>query len=207
MITLPRNPLKPGERPDPATRSRRRFARRQWLRRWLVWRYVIASFLLVALVVGVDLAGLHQLVPHRPAGEGGGRVAAQRAADPRGRPGARPAPTSSSSTSGDPVPGRRPGARTPGRRLARLAARRPDQGHRAHARRRGRDRRPLPRHGRRRRLFRDYPRPPVGMPRVCRPPTRAAPRSPRPPGSSRRCPPAWPRGSTMSRWPASTRSR
>ena len=53
MITLPRNPLKPGERPDPATRSRRRFARRQWLRRWLVWRYVIASFLLVALVVGV----------------------------------------------------------------------------------------------------------------------------------------------------------
>ena len=52
MITLPRNPLKPGERPDPATKSRRRFARRQWLRRWLVWRYVIASVLLVALVVG-----------------------------------------------------------------------------------------------------------------------------------------------------------
>ena len=26
--------------------------RRQWLRRWLVWRYVIASVLLVALVVG-----------------------------------------------------------------------------------------------------------------------------------------------------------
>ena len=52
MITLPRNPLKRGERPDPATRSRRRFARRQWLRRWLVWRYVIASVLLVALVAG-----------------------------------------------------------------------------------------------------------------------------------------------------------
>ncbi|MGA8245599.1 MAG: FtsQ-type POTRA domain-containing protein, partial [Nocardioides sp.] len=31
---------------------RRRFARRQWLRRWLVWRYVIASVLLVALVSG-----------------------------------------------------------------------------------------------------------------------------------------------------------
>ena len=56
MITLPRNPLKPGERPDPATRSRRRFARRQWLRRWLVWRYVIGSVLLVVLsVVGVWL--------------------------------------------------------------------------------------------------------------------------------------------------------
>jgi cell division protein FtsQ len=50
MITLPRNPLERSERPDPATRSRRRFARRQWLRRWLVWRYVIASVLLVALV-------------------------------------------------------------------------------------------------------------------------------------------------------------
>jgi cell division protein FtsQ len=52
MITLPRNPLKGSSRPDPATRSRRRFARRQWLRRWLVWRYVIASVLLVAVVVG-----------------------------------------------------------------------------------------------------------------------------------------------------------
>src|SRR3954452_21703538 len=52
MITLPRNPLERSERPDPATRSRRRFARRQWLRRWLVWRYVIASVLLVGLVGG-----------------------------------------------------------------------------------------------------------------------------------------------------------
>lgn len=52
MITLPRNPLRGGERPDPAAKSRRRFARRQWLRRWLVWRYVIASVLLVALVAG-----------------------------------------------------------------------------------------------------------------------------------------------------------
>lgn len=51
MITLPRNPLKGTGRPDAATASRRRFARRQWLRRWLVWRYVIASVLLVALVV------------------------------------------------------------------------------------------------------------------------------------------------------------
>ena len=52
MITLPRNPLKGSGRPDPAAASRRRFARRQWLRRWLVWRYVIASVLLVALVAG-----------------------------------------------------------------------------------------------------------------------------------------------------------
>lgn len=57
MITLPRNPLKGTEPRDPATtsdtRSRRRFVRRQWLRRWLVWRYVIGSVLLVALVAGV----------------------------------------------------------------------------------------------------------------------------------------------------------
>jgi cell division protein FtsQ len=52
VITLPRNPLKGGDRPDPADRSRRRFARRQWLRRWLVWRYVIASVLLVLLTAG-----------------------------------------------------------------------------------------------------------------------------------------------------------
>ena len=52
MITLPRNPLKGTGRPDPAVASRRRFARRQWLRRWLVWRYVIASVLLVGLVIG-----------------------------------------------------------------------------------------------------------------------------------------------------------
>jgi cell division protein FtsQ len=53
VITLPRSPLRVSDRaPDPAARSRRRFTRRQWLRRWLVWRYVIASVLLVALVVG-----------------------------------------------------------------------------------------------------------------------------------------------------------
>ena len=52
MITLPRNPLKGTGRPDPASASRRRFARRQWLRRWLVWRYVIGSVLLVASAAG-----------------------------------------------------------------------------------------------------------------------------------------------------------
>jgi cell division protein FtsQ len=51
VITLQHNPLKGDPRaPDAAARSRRRFARRQWLRRWLVWRYVIASVLLVVLV-------------------------------------------------------------------------------------------------------------------------------------------------------------
>ena len=33
-----------------AMRSRKRFARRQWRRRWLVWRYVVALVLLVALL-------------------------------------------------------------------------------------------------------------------------------------------------------------
>lgn len=52
LITLPRNPLKGSSVRDPENRSRRRFARRQWLRRWLVWRYVIASVLLVVVTVG-----------------------------------------------------------------------------------------------------------------------------------------------------------
>ena len=50
-----RRPADPGTAPavDPATvRSRRRFTRRQWARRWLAWRYVVAALLLVALVVG-----------------------------------------------------------------------------------------------------------------------------------------------------------
>jgi cell division protein FtsQ len=51
LTTLPRNPLKGSGRRDPEVRSRRRFARRQWLRRWLVWRYVIGSVLLVVLTV------------------------------------------------------------------------------------------------------------------------------------------------------------
>ncbi len=43
-------------RTDPAERtalrSRQRFARRQWRRRWLAWRYVVAGLLVVVLVVG-----------------------------------------------------------------------------------------------------------------------------------------------------------
>lgn len=38
---------------DEATiRSRKRFARRQWARRWLAWRRVVALLLLIALMVG-----------------------------------------------------------------------------------------------------------------------------------------------------------
>lgn len=38
---------------DPATlQSRKRFARRQWARRWLAWRPVLAVLLLLALIVG-----------------------------------------------------------------------------------------------------------------------------------------------------------
>lgn len=33
-------------------RSRRAFARRQWSRRWLTWRWVLAGLLVVALVIG-----------------------------------------------------------------------------------------------------------------------------------------------------------
>lgn len=51
LTTLPRHPPKGSGRRDPEGRSRRRFVRRQWLRRWLVWRYVIASVLLVVLTV------------------------------------------------------------------------------------------------------------------------------------------------------------
>jgi cell division protein FtsQ len=56
LTTLLRTPLRGNDRKDQAVRSRRRFARRQWLRRWLVWRYVIASVLLVVLAgVGIWL--------------------------------------------------------------------------------------------------------------------------------------------------------
>lgn len=44
-------PERPRDRSGAAnSRSRRRFARRQWRRRWLVWRYVIVLFVAVALL-------------------------------------------------------------------------------------------------------------------------------------------------------------
>ncbi|MFC7497542.1 MULTISPECIES: cell division protein FtsQ/DivIB [unclassified Nocardioides] len=43
----------PEPTPDPAVaRSRRRFARRQWARRWLTWKPLLAVVLLIALVAG-----------------------------------------------------------------------------------------------------------------------------------------------------------
>jgi cell division protein FtsQ len=57
-------------------RTRRRFARRQWGRRWLAWKYVVAAVVLVVVVVsgmwlvyfssvlavqGVDVGGIRQL--------------------------------------------------------------------------------------------------------------------------------------------------
>jgi cell division protein FtsQ len=59
-----------------ALRSRKRFARRQWRRRWLAWRYLLVALLVVALVGGgtwlvyfssvltvkrVDVEGVHLL--------------------------------------------------------------------------------------------------------------------------------------------------
>jgi cell division protein FtsQ len=45
-----RDPADTGERA--ALRSRKRFNRRQWRRRWLAWRYVLVAVLVVALVAG-----------------------------------------------------------------------------------------------------------------------------------------------------------
>lgn len=50
ISTLLRRPGSGGD--ADVTRSRRRFVRRRWLRRWLAWRYVVASVLTVSLVVG-----------------------------------------------------------------------------------------------------------------------------------------------------------
>ncbi len=48
-----RSPSHTESAPDETTvRSRRRFARRQWARRWLTWKPVLALVLVLALVVG-----------------------------------------------------------------------------------------------------------------------------------------------------------
>jgi cell division protein FtsQ len=50
----PRGPLRPRRSPKPPEqanlRSRKRFARRQWRRRWLAWRLVVVLVLVVALL-------------------------------------------------------------------------------------------------------------------------------------------------------------
>ena len=52
MKTLPRRREAVDTQERDALRSRKRFARRQWRRRWLAWRYIVAAVLLVALVAG-----------------------------------------------------------------------------------------------------------------------------------------------------------
>lgn len=48
-----RSPTRAEPAPDEtAVRSRRRFARRQWARRWLTWKPVVALVLVLALVLG-----------------------------------------------------------------------------------------------------------------------------------------------------------
>ena len=92
MITLPRNPLTGGDRRDPAGRSRRRFARRQWLRRWLVWRYVIGSVLLVVLAVtGVWLVFFSSTLTVKHVDvQGESLLSQQQILDAAERPGRRP---------------------------------------------------------------------------------------------------------------------
>lgn len=63
-----------------AVRTRRRFARRQWARRWLAWKHVVGLLLLVGVVAGavwlvyfssylavegVEIDGAHQLRPEQ----------------------------------------------------------------------------------------------------------------------------------------------
>lgn len=43
----------PSRMADPQERTRKRFARRQWSRRWLVWRYAVAALLAVGGIVAV----------------------------------------------------------------------------------------------------------------------------------------------------------
>ena len=168
MITLPRNPLKGTGRPDPATASRRRFARRQWLRRWLVWRYVIA--------LGPARrprrrapSGWSSSARSSPSNRSRCKVATRCSPVSRSSPPptSRTVPTSSSSTSG--AIRARVGALAPVRRvdvsrdwphgvLIKVTERTPvavvEIGGRFHA---------MDAEGV---LFRDYRRPPAGMPRV-----------------------------------------
>jgi cell division protein FtsQ len=49
---MPSRTRERSDAPASVQRSRRAFARRQWARRWLAWKYVVAALLLLALVVG-----------------------------------------------------------------------------------------------------------------------------------------------------------
>lgn len=56
-LAPPRPSMRTDERigtapPEADSRTRRRFARRQWRRRWLTWRYLLSAFLVVGLIAG-----------------------------------------------------------------------------------------------------------------------------------------------------------
>lgn len=51
-MTATASPPQSASRPAADQRTRRRFVRRQWLRRWRVWRWVVALVLLVGLIGG-----------------------------------------------------------------------------------------------------------------------------------------------------------
>jgi cell division protein FtsQ len=82
MASRTRTPVRPDhDVVDPVTRrSRRAFARREWARRWVTWKYVVAAVVLVGLVAGslwlflfssvlavkqVDVAGVDGLRPEQ----------------------------------------------------------------------------------------------------------------------------------------------
>ena len=44
-----------------AAQTRRRFARRQWSRRWLAWKYVVGALVLVAQVDHVEVVTVDQI--------------------------------------------------------------------------------------------------------------------------------------------------
>ena len=118
---LPRDPPQGDATPDPATRPSRRAVRPPAVaRRWLAWRYVVASVLLVALVVGgVWLVFFSSLLAVKQV-EVAGRPAAQRRAGSSRRP---HVPTGEQlarvDLGRDPRPGRGAGRGTLRRRLPR----------------------------------------------------------------------------------------
>ena len=64
--------------------ARKRFARRQWARRWLTWRYVLALLLVLVVAVGGALPGLLLQHPVRAGRRGLRHPDAQREEGPRG---------------------------------------------------------------------------------------------------------------------------
>ena len=183
-------------------RTRRRFARRQWARRWLALRYVrgragarralvvgglwAVYFSSLLAVQGVQVDGADPA--QRRGGPLGGRRPRRRAAGP-------------ASTSPRSARGSRPWPRVASADVTRQWPRhRPDPVQRARRRRGRRDRRAAARHGRRRRGLqglRQAPRRAAPGPAHDRDPQRRAARGR--PGDLGAARPTWPAGSTTSR--------